>query len=123
MVDDHGCLRHANVAAREILARGDTRVERNGLLGCRSSRGDVQLAIALRQLALAGDSYIPAGSVSDTAFLRIGRQTGVGIGLYLYAIRPQATLSSFGGQLLAMGLIHDPTARPELGSLRGRREF
>lgn len=98
LVDDHGYLRHANVAAREILARGDTLVERKGLLGCQSSGDDVKLALALRQLALAGDSYVAAGPVSDKAFLRVGRQAGAAIGLYLYAIRPQATLSSFGGQ-------------------------
>jgi len=114
LIDDHHHLRYANAAAHEILERGDALIERGGLLACRSSDDDVNLAMALRQLALAGNSYIVTSRGTDNAFLRIGGQLGKTVGLYLHAIRPQATMGSFGEQPLAMGLIHDPAARPEL---------
>ena len=113
LIDDHRHLHHANTAAREILASGDTLIDRGGQLGCRSSGDEKSFVMALRQLNLAGDSYLTTGPSSNHAFLHIGPRGG-GIGLFLHAIRPQPTLGSFGGQPLAMGIIHDPTARPEL---------
>lgn len=114
LIDDHHHLCYANTAAREILERGDALIEHRGLLACRSSDDDAKLAMALRQLALAGNSYIGTNRGTDHAFLRIGRQLGKAVGLYLHAVRPQATMGSFGEQPLAMGFIHDPTARAKL---------
>ncbi|MBK8385782.1 MAG: hypothetical protein IPL11_09010 [Candidatus Accumulibacter sp.] len=89
LIDDHHHLRYANAAAHEILERGDALIERGGLLACRSSDDDAKLAMALRQLALAGNSYIGTNRGTDHAFLRIGRQLGKTVGLYLHAIRPK----------------------------------
>jgi len=117
LIDDHCRLHYANAAAREILESGGPMVERAGLLVCLSSADDVNLATAMRQLALAGDSYVMASSPTNSAFLRIGRQTTGAVGIYLYAVRPQATLGGFGEQALAMGLIHDSSVRASLDPL------
>ncbi len=110
LLDEQRRLQHANSAAQALLAGSGAVVQRGGRLYCQHSQDDSALAIALRQLL---ESNPAADSVRvDKVFLRARSNSDARtLGLYLYALRPDATLRAFGDQALAMLLLHVPGQR------------
>jgi DNA-binding CsgD family transcriptional regulator len=114
--DDRGARRpqHANPPAKRLFVNNTAVVESGGCLYCRRPRDDNTLLVALRQL-LPADNSCSRQQQSDKVFMRAkASAVDQNLGIYLYALRPQATLHAFGERPLAMALFHEAGTRVAL---------
>jgi DNA-binding CsgD family transcriptional regulator len=114
LIDDQRHVHYCNGAAKALFAEGDDLLIRGGNLYCRRPSDDTALLNSLRYLGLGGEAAEPSEN-HDKAFLRVSRPLATDtIGLYLMALRPEATLRVFGDRSLAMAIFHVPGKRVEL---------
>ncbi len=115
LVDDTRRIVFGNGLAQALLDKGPLLCNRHGQLAARQQADEAQLLIALRQLALSERSHLHGQAPpSDRVFLCLQHADGQRLGLYFYALRPQASMGAFGSQSLALIMLHDPAQQAEL---------
>ena len=113
LLDEERRLLHANPAARVFLDGGASLRESRGRVHCRDARDDANMLAAVKQLL--GDEPCRSGAEApDKVFVRASSATAAPVGLYFYRLTPQRTMGTFGGQPLAMLLLHRPGEQLEL---------
>ena len=111
LIDHQRRIGYRNRNAGEILKRGDPVYEMDGRLVCRDADSDHELTIALRDLVL-----VPVSNLGDAAHpldrrsLRLRRRDNTNIAATLLALRPEATLGSFGRTPQALFTLFEPGA-------------
>ncbi|VTU25159.1 hypothetical protein SRS16CHR_03604 [Variovorax sp. SRS16] len=112
LIDVQRRVRHANPAARALLARDDAIGKSGGRLRCHRPADDSGLSLALHRLLSTPDGDADA---VDRIFLKArSASPGAVVGLYLYALRPKNILHAFGSETLAMLLIHESGSHLQL---------
>lgn len=117
LVDEQRRIHYANPAVQRILAdEGAVLIDRAGKLQAIDPDDDTRLLLALRQLRLSRDSYLGEGSEpQERTTLRLPLPAShLHLNLYLFALRPEASLGAFGPAPLAMALLRDPRQRLDL---------
>lgn len=114
LVDGQRRLQYANPRAQAMLARGGAVRGDGNRVSCTRSQDTHALASGLRQLLGGGEAH-PVVAPADKVFLK-ARATAHGpdLGVYMYALRPDETLRTFGDESLAMVLFHEPDQRLQL---------
>jgi DNA-binding CsgD family transcriptional regulator/PAS domain-containing protein len=95
-----------NDSGRELLARGDLLVDRAGFAICRDGESDVELLLAMRELALPAGGGAVAVDRRSVRLRRAGQRARVAS--TLLALRPQHVMGAFGNAALAMLVIYEP---------------
>lgn len=111
LLDDRRRITYRNRSASQLLARNDPVYEMDGQLVCRNADSDLDLTLALRALALVpayehGVDFTP----SDRRSFRLRRMVGRSVAATLLALRPEATLGSFGRTPQALFTLFEPGA-------------
>ncbi len=109
LVDHERRIAYRNAAAAQLLARGDVASEVDGAIGFLSGSIDQEVTIALRELGLApAGTYAQTAVLSDRKFLRLARKDGHSVAAMLVALRPEASIGSFGRAPRALLTIFEP---------------
>lgn len=111
LIDSQRRIGYSNQAGRALLMRNDMIYDEGGLLVCRDSESDLHLTIAIRELGLVpfsthGADYVPA----DRQSIRLKRRDGRRVATTLLALRPEATMGSFGRTPQALFTVFEPGA-------------
>jgi DNA-binding CsgD family transcriptional regulator len=111
LVDHQRHIGYRNANAAELLRRGDLVLEIDGCLACRDTESDHELTLALQDLVLEplgapGDASHPV----DRRSFRLRRREGANVAATLLALRPEATLGSFGRTPQALFTLFEPGA-------------
>lgn len=116
LIDEDGVVIESNAAAQRLFEHSGAFMLNGRALQCRRPADQQGLQRALSDLRL--NSPVLLGSPlprKEKTFCRIQNTgKGFGYGVHLSAVRPDRTLGAFGRRALALMLIHDPAARPEL---------
>ncbi|CAH1083827.1 helix-turn-helix transcriptional regulator [Candidatus Nitrotoga sp. 1052] len=115
LIDSQRRIGYRNQAGRDLLMRNDMVYDEGGLLVCRDSESDLNLTIAIRELALVpftthGADYVPA----DRQSIRLKRRDGRRVATTLLALRPEATMGSFGRTPQALFTVFEPGAAVDI---------
>jgi DNA-binding CsgD family transcriptional regulator len=111
LVDHQRRIAYRNRNGAEILKRGDLILEVDGRLACRDAESDHELTIALRDLVLVPVSNLgDAAKPLDRRSLRLRRRDNANVAATLLALRPDATLGSFGRTPQALFTLFEPGA-------------
>jgi DNA-binding CsgD family transcriptional regulator len=111
LIDHQRRIAYRNAAAAELLRRGDLIDEHEGVIACRDADSDHELTIALRELALVPVSTLgDAARPVDRRAIRLRRREGANVAGTLLALRPEATLGSFGRTPQALFTLFEPGA-------------
>lgn len=114
LIDGERRIRYRNDAAGRTLDAGDYVHDRSGSLHCRDRDADRSLSVALYELRLT-DNLVKSWDLPDRRFLTTRSMPDrIAIGLYLVALRPEATLGRFGAASRALVFFHDPRATTAL---------
>jgi DNA-binding CsgD family transcriptional regulator len=111
LVDHQRRISYRNRNAADLLDRSDIVYDLGGALACRDSDSDLDLTLALRKLVLIplsthGDTDMPL----DRHSFRLRRKDGRSVAATLIALRPEATMSSFGRTPQALFTVFEPGA-------------
>ncbi len=109
LIDSQRRIGYRNQAGNALLTRNDMVYDEGGLLVCRDSESDRNLTIAIRELGLVpftmhGADYVPA----DRQSIRLKRRDGRRVATTLLALRPEATMGSFGRTPQALFTVFEP---------------
>ncbi len=118
LIDANRRIAFCSEAARAILHRGDVVCDDNGLLGCRSAESDLDLTLALRELALEPiNSNDAAKAPVDRRSIRLRRKSGSQIVAgTLLALRPKDVMGAFGRSPQALLTIYEPGVGTDVDS-------
>jgi DNA-binding CsgD family transcriptional regulator len=108
LVDAERRIVFSNESGKAILTRGDLLVERGDFLLAVDPGSDLDLTIALRELALALSGETCESRV-DRRGVRLKRhRSNIKVAATLLALRPERVLGAFGRTPLAMLSIYEP---------------
>jgi DNA-binding CsgD family transcriptional regulator len=115
LVDPNRRIAFANPAGKRVLARGDLFLPAGDYLSCADPDCDVRLMMALRSLVLAPQTAASAAAPpAERTSLRIRRKDDDrAVVATLIALRPQATMGSFGATPHALVTLYDSSASPD----------
>lgn len=111
LIDDFRRIMYCNKTGRAVIDRGDTLLDANGLLSCADSECDVDMMLAMREIALAPHnashiSAIPRAERRTLRLVRRGRRERSIMSML--ALRPEHTLGSFGFTPQMLLTIYEP---------------
>lgn len=110
LIDSERHIRYANRNAQALLRRGDLVYALDQVLSCRDSDSDLDLTIALRELALVPMTISGAGAPRDRKSLRLVRRDGRRVAATVLALRPESTMGGFGTTPQALFTLFEPGA-------------
>ncbi len=114
LIDAERTIRFSNAAGNRTLESGDYVSRRHGVLHCRDMESDRALSVALYQLHLL-DGLHHKHAPPNRRFIRTrAASDGAPIGIYLVALRPEATMGTFGPEARALVFFHDFRSSPGL---------
>lgn len=111
LIDNERRITYRNQSARALLARRDLVYESEGRFACGDADSDLELTIAIRNLGLVPISTL--GDQADTCdrrVVRVRRKDGSKVAGTLIALRPEATMGSFGRTPQALFTVFEPGA-------------
>ena len=112
LIDAERAIRFCNSAGRRTMEEGDYVCERHGVIHCRDKAADRALSLALYELRLL-DGLHHSSPPPNRRFLRThAASDGTPIGIYLVALRPEATMGAFGHAPRALVFFHDFRTNP-----------
>lgn len=111
LIDNQRRITYRNQNAAGLLARREIVYDVDGVLACRNSESDLDLTIAIRNLGLVpisthGDQIC----IQDRRVVRLKRKDGSRVAGTLIALRPEATMGSFGRTAQALFTVFEPGA-------------
>jgi DNA-binding CsgD family transcriptional regulator/PAS domain-containing protein len=103
-------------AAQAILTRGDVIYDHEGVLVCRHGESDIELTLAMRELALVPFNSTEAGKPPlDRRSIRLRRTRSAQIVAgTLLALRPRDVMGAFGSAPQALLTIYEPGASKDI---------
>jgi len=116
LIDAERTICFRNTAGARMLSDGDYILERNGVLHCCDRGSDRELSLVLHELRLL-EGLHHVQTPPDRRFLRTRAADATPIGIYLVAMRPAATMETFGHEPRALVFFHDPRSSPGLDPL------
>lgn len=117
LIDSERVVRYSNGEAKQALEKSDFVSAKGGILRCRHASSDHALGLAIHELRLTTGLLLPVAP-PDRRFVRVSTLTDITpIGIYLAALRPQATAGVFGTDPVALVFFHDPRSQTALDSL------
>ena len=99
LIDDVRRIMYCNKAGQAIIDRGDLLINSNGLLSCSDTESDVDMMLAMREIALAphNASHIAVIPKVERKIIRMQRKGSRHRAIAsMQALRPENTLGSFG---------------------------
>lgn len=111
LIDSERRIRYRNHSASALLDRGDLMYALGDTLVCRQSDSDLDLTIALRDLALVAYTMTTPGRAPlERKSLRLVRRDGRQVAATLVALRPESTMGGFGRTPQALFTVFEPGA-------------
>jgi len=109
LIDSQRRINYCNRVGMALLSRADMVYDKAGLLVCHDGESDLDLTIAIRALELVpfsmhGPDFVPA----DRKSIRLKRRDGRRVAATLLALRPEATMASFGRTPQALFTVFEP---------------
>jgi len=116
LLDPNRRITFSSEAAKAILRRGDVIYDHEGTLACRSTESDLDLTLAMRELALAPINSNDARKAPlDRRPIRLRRGMGPQIlAGTLLALRPKDVMGAFGRSPQALLTIYEPGVASEV---------
>lgn len=115
LIDNQRRITYRNRSAEALLGRRDLVYDLDGILACRDSDSDVELTMAVRELALVPiAAHGPAPAALDRRVVKLRRRDDRLVAATLLAVRPQSTMGSFGLVPQALFTVFEPGAATEI---------
>ncbi len=111
LIDDVRRIMYCNKAGQAIIDRGDLLINANGLLSCADTECDVDMMLAMREIALAPHNASHAAVLprAERRILRISKKGSPQRAIAsMQALRPENTLGSFGFTPQVLVTIFEP---------------
>ena len=111
LIDDVRRIMYANSAGQAIIDRGELFLNANGLLSCADTESDIDMMLAMREIALAphNASHIAVSPRLERRIIRMvkkgSRQPAMA---NMLALRPETTLGTFGFSPQVLVTIYEP---------------
>lgn len=111
LVDHQRYITYQNQAATKLVNAANLIYAADGYLACFNVDSDLDLTISLRALALVPmTNHGVSANPQDRKSLRLARKDGRAVAATLLALRPEATMASFGQRPLALFTVFEPGA-------------
>jgi DNA-binding CsgD family transcriptional regulator len=111
LMDDFRRIQYCNRAGEAVFARGELLLNANGVLSCFDADSDINMMLALREIALAPHNAEHAGlsAPAERRTIRIARKRSKRYAIAsMIALRPESTQGAFGFAPQVLLSIYEP---------------